>query len=288
MIHIIVNPTAGKKKLSVKNLAAVKQTFTDNNLPFTVYETQKKGDGKEICRRLTEAGERDIVVVGGDGTLHEVLNGMANPAECRLGLIPSGTGNDFALSANIPMNAVEAAKLIVRGETKETDYIYLDGQRCMNVCGLGMDVDVLERCNRGKMRGKLKYLKSLLSSLFSFKGYGVEVVADGYQKQHSALIAAACNGQAFGGGIRICPTAEIGDKKLNVVLVECIGGKIKIIKAFLELMKGNILSYPATTHFLADKVAFIPEKPVTVQLDGELYTNVKFEAEIRDGLQMFR
>lgn len=288
MFHIITNPIAGKKKLSVKNLEIVKNVFTQNGLDFNVHETAKKGDGQEICSRLTGEGETDLVVVGGDGTLHEVLNGIKDPTACRLGLVPSGTGNDFAYSAGISLNAEEAANLIVRGETKETDYIELDGKRCMNVCGLGMDVDVLERCNRGKMRGKLKYLKSLLASLFAFKGYNIKIEADGYEKEHSALIAAACNGQAFGGGIRICPTAEIDDKKLSVVLVDCIGGKLKIIKAFLQLMKGKILSYPATTHFLADKVSFIPEKPVTIQLDGELYTNVKFEAEIKGGLRMFR
>jgi diacylglycerol kinase family enzyme len=70
--------------------------------------------------------------------------------------------------------------------------------------------------------------------------------------------------------------------------VDCIGGVWKIIKAFLQLMKGNILNYPATTHFLCDKVRFIPENPCTVQLDGELYKDVDFDVKICTGLRFYR
>lgn len=288
MFHLIVNPIAGKKKKSLARLLDVERVFKENQIDYAVHQTRTKGDGEEIVKRLTGEGETDMIVVGGDGTLHEVLNGLADPSVCRLGLIPSGTGNDFAYSANIPLNAEEAAKIIVKGETKETDYIEVDGRRSMNVCGLGMDVDVLERCSRGRMKGKLKYVKSLVSSLFAFKGYKVKVENEERSEEHDSLIACVCNGKAFGGGIKICPVAEIDDGKLDVMLVDCIGGKLKLIKAFLTLMKGKIMSYPLVTHFLADKITFVPKAPTTIQLDGELYKNLRFEAKSCKGLKVFR
>lgn len=287
MLQIIVNPVAGKKK-TVKNLQIAERVFSERGIAYKVRKTAASGDGEKIARELSEQGEREFVVVGGDGTLHEVLNGLSDPSVCSLGLIPSGTGNDFAEALGIPLEAEKAALKIADGKPADVDYLQIGHRRSMNVAGIGMDVDVLERCQRGKMRGKLKYLKSLLTSLFAFKGYHVKIESEGRVEEHDALIAAVCNGSTFGGGIKICPDAQTDDRKMNVVLIDCIGGKWKIIQAFIQLMKGKVLSYPLTTHFLCDKVTFTPETPCTSQLDGELYKEISFEAEIKSGLKFFK
>ncbi len=287
MYHLIFNPKAGKKRAG-KNLAVVTRILEDRGLSYETHPTGGVHDAEAIARRLTSAGEQEIIVLGGDGTLHEVLNGITEPTLCRLGLIPSGTGNDFAGRMGIPLEADKAILKIIDGEPKPTDYLNVGGVRCMNVAGVGMDVEVLERCQRGKMKGKLKYLFSLIGSLFSFKGLPVVIESEGREEKHDALLAAACNGSRFGGGITICPAAEIDDGRINVVIVDCIGGKMKIIKAFMKLMKGKILEYPATTHFLCERACFSPDKPCTVQLDGELYPKLRFDVQIACGLQFYR
>ena len=229
----------------------------------------------------------DIVVVGGDGTVHEVLNGTGNISACRLGLIPSGTGNDFAVAAKIPMDAEAAAKLILDGEAKETNFLTVGGVRCMNIGGLGMDVDVLVRCKKGRVKGRIKYLLSLLQSLFAFKGYPIVIESGERRETHKALIAVACNGTQIGGGIRICPASVIDDGKIDVMAVECMG-KIQVIKAFLYLMKGKVLDYPAAEHFLCERVKITPASPCTVQLDGELYNGLDFDAKVESGLKIYR
>ena len=158
----------------------------------------------------------------------------------------------------------------------------------MNVGGIGMDVDVLERCNRGKLKGKIKYLMSLIQSLFSFKGLPILIESEGKEEKHDALIAAACNGTQFGGGIVICPTAVSDDHLIDVVVVDCIGGKWKIVKAFIELMKGRVLEYPLTTHFRCERVRFTTETPCTAQLDGELYEGLTFDVKVCKGLKFYR
>ena len=287
MYQIILNPVSGQRKAR-KNLRIVENVLKERNLSYAVHFSQGIRDAERIARELTSAGENEIIVLGGDGTLHEVLNGLLDPTLCRLGIVPSGTGNDFVESLGISKNVRQAIENIIDGEAKATDYIQVSDRRCLNVAGIGMDVDVLERCSRGKMKGKLKYLFSLLQSLFTFKGYPVVMECGENTERHDALIAAACNGTQFGGGIRICPTAVVDDRKLNVVLVECIGGKWKLIKALITLLKGKILSYPATTHFLCDRVVFRPDKPCTLQLDGELYTDIVFDAKICQGLKIYR
>ena len=287
MYCIIVNPNAGKGK-GKKNLKTVLKLFSERGAEYSVFETTRAGEAKEFSERLTSSGEQEIIVVGGDGTLHEVLNGLSDPSSCRLGLIPSGTGNDFAAAAGLPSNAAQAAEIILSGETKETDFLCVGGVRCMNVGGLGMDVDVLVRCKKGRfVKGKIKYLLSLLQSLFTFKGYEIEIESGERRETHKALIAVACNGTQIGGGIRICPASVIDDGKIDVMAVECMG-KAQIVKAFLYLMKGKVLDYPAAEHFLCERVKIVPSLPCTVQLDGELYDGLEFDARIECGLKMYR
>lgn len=307
MYHIIVNPTAGKKK-DRRNLEIVKGIFDKRGVNYCVYETAQVGDATKIATALTtparsevvseaavsgtESGRNalsstDIVVVGGDGTLHEVLNGIIDPAVCRLGLIPSGTGNDFAAAAGIPLDAGEAAELILDGKAKETDFLNVGGIRCMNVGGMGMDVDVLVRCKKGKIKGKIKYLLSLLQSLFTFKGYEITLEVEEKTQTRKALLAVACNGTQIGGGIRICPASVIDDGKIDVMAVDCLG-KMQIVKAFLYLMRGKVLDYPAADHYRCERVKVTPSLPCTVQLDGELYDGIDFDARIERGLRFYR
>lgn len=285
--HIIANPVAGKKK-ALKNLKTVEKVFEEHGKALEIHYSEKEKDATDICRSLTEQGENQIIALGGDGTLHEVLNGIVNPSECSLGCIPSGTGNDFAERIGLPLEAEKAAQLILETEAKPTDYLNVGGVRCMNVAGLGMDVDVLERCNRGRLKGKLKYLKSLLQSLFAFKGYTVRLQSDDLDETRDVLIAAACNGGLFGGGIKICPTADVSDGLMDAIVVDCIGGKWKIIQAFIELIKGKILEYPLAKHFRCKELTFTPKNACTVQLDGELYKDLSFKVKLEQGLKFYR
>lgn len=319
MYYIIANPKAGKRN-GKRNLEKVKRFFDERGAKYLVYETTRSGEATEIAAKLTASTKRvleeaaladggtaaendatfaacgadkarasftDIVIVGGDGTVHEVLNGIADVSSCRLGLIPSGTGNDFAEAANIPVKAEAAARLILDGEAKETNFLTVGGVRCMNVGGLGMDVDVLVRCKKGRVKGKLKYFISLLQSMFAFKGYRIVIESGERREEHKALIAVACNGTQIGGGIRICPAAVIDDGKLDVMAVECMG-KMQIVKAFFYLMKGKVLDYPSAEHFLCERVKIIPASPCTVQLDGELYDGLEFDAKVESGLKIYR
>ena len=286
MFHLIFNPVAGKKK-SNKKLAIVEKVLQERGVAYKLHQSCEVRDSERIARTLAEHGETDFIVLGGDGTLNEVLNGLVDPTACKIGLIPAGTGNDFAERMGISLDAKKAILRILDGEAKPVDYIDVSGTRSMNVAGLGIDVDVLDRCQRGRMRGKLKYLMSLIKSLFAFKGIRVKIESEGKEEERDVLICAVCNGAQFGGGIKICPPADPQDGLLDVIVVDCIGGKWKIVKAFIELMKGRVIEYPLTTYFRCEKVRFIPKKACPIQLDGELYQNHEFEAKVCHGLLFY-
>ena len=292
MFHLIVNPDAGKHK-TLRAARTVADYFNEKQQEYVIHEMTSKTllrtTVEELSQPRKEGEERtDIVIVGGDGTMHAVLNAITDVNAVNVGLIPAGTGNDFSASVQIPADAHKAAELILTCAPKDTDYLTVGGVRCMNVGGLGIDVDVLKRYNKSqKIHGKLKYLRCLIQSLLTYKGSDILIETDGKSEKHRAFFAVACNGGQFGGGIRICPAANPSDGLIDVCCVDMVRG-VKIVGAFIKLMKGEILQYPKTTHFRCKQVKFYMEGGATVQLDGELYDNLDFNAQIHSGLKFYR
>ena len=110
MHHIIANPHAGTRKI-LKIVNRLEQIFENAGFEYDVHYTTRVKDAEDTTREMYMHGERDFIVVGGDGTLHEVLNGLVDPTQCRLGLIPAGTGNDFAATVQIPEDVEKAAEI---------------------------------------------------------------------------------------------------------------------------------------------------------------------------------
>ncbi|MDE6411035.1 MAG: hypothetical protein K2L02_00665 [Clostridia bacterium] len=290
MLDIIVYQRTLKKK-GRKLLSSVESRLKENGTDYCVHIATRPGEAIELSKSLTEAGAKKIVVFGGDGTLNEVLNGMSDPSACELGLIPAGTGNDFSVAAKIP-KGLAALDLILNTEPKPTDYIQCDdGNRSINIAGMGIDVDILQRCARKKHGGnKSKYFFSLLSSLAHYKAIELEVSADGGEPVHyQSLIACVCNGSQFGGGIPMCPDAVIDDGKLELVVADC-PPRYKIPGALIKLMKGKILTLPITHRVSCTSARIItPSSESVAQYDGEIKACESLTVEIVSGkLKMFR
>ena len=286
MLHFIINPIAHTIKLK-RLCSLIEKKAEQAKREYLIHCTERIGHAGESAAELSRTPDTIIAVVGGDGTLHEVLNGIENFENVTLALVPCGTGNDFAEAIGIPSDLEKALDTVFFQEAKDTDWLQIGNKRSINVAGLGMDVDVLERCYRGRLKGKIKYLLSLLQSIFLFKGYEVEYTIGDETKRYNALFACACNGRQIGGGIRICPVADVQDGKLDFVFVHWHKG-VELIKSFLSLMRGKFLSSSRCEHILCDKVVIRPVERASCQLDGELYSDLSFEAEIKTGLKFIR
>lgn len=238
MFHFIVNPTARsvKRKRVIEKISSAMDKAGEK---YELHFTERKGHAGEYARELSENGECDIIAVGGDGTLHEVLNGITKTDNVTLGLIPCGTGNDFAVAADIPLKVEDAVNRILERKISLVNYIGIGDKKSINAAGCGMDVDVLHRSYSGKIQGKIKYLLSLIQSVFLFRGYPLTVEVNGEKKRHNALFACVCNGSQIGGGIKICPAAKIADGQLDLVVVDKLG--------FLFADKSVLVSYGGET-----------------------------------------
>lgn len=287
MLNIIVNPCASKGK-GEKLLHKAEELLISAGAEYRVFRTHEKGGARKFAQALTDAGETKIIAFGGDGTLNEVLCGVKDPSACELGLIPAGTGNDFAEAAGIPYG-LKALDCILKGEAKYTDYLqFSDGNRSMNIAGFGIDVDILERCEAKDSNKRNKYFKSLLASVSGYRGIDLTVELNGERTEYHALIAAVCNGKQFGGGIPFCPAAKIDDGKMDLVVVE-FPKRSKYWGELFRLMRGKLLTRKITHHVLCDKVSLIPSSPCRAQYDGELRALERMDAELISGkLKMFR
>lgn len=290
MLDIIVNPLAGGKKGKVmkKNLAAAEARLTERKIPYRLHFTQYEKHAITLTSELIDAGATDIIAMGGDGTLNEVLNGLKNFERIRFGLIPCGTGNDFANAAKIPTDVCKAIDLIIDGEAKFTDFMQLPGLRGINIIGMGIDVEVLERYCNLKHKNKIGYTKCLLGALTHLKFYNFTArFEDGEQRFHS-LLANVCNGQMYGGGISICPAAQIADGNLEFIAA-CDIKKSQVPSLLLKLKGGKILEQPCIRRRSVQSIEILPEFPMVLNVDGELYRDVEFKLNIvKDTLKMYR
>ncbi|MCD8201101.1 MAG: diacylglycerol kinase family lipid kinase [Clostridia bacterium] len=288
MYHLIFNGLAVKGKKS-KYVEKVKSVFDGAGLDYKVYVTERTGHASEMAKEITSSEDgATIIACGGDGTLHEVLNGVADISSCRLGLIPIGTGNDFAAACHLPKNVSDAAKMIISREPVFIDCIELSsGLRSVNAVGMGIDVDILQRAYRGRYRGRLKYIFATIRALVRFKGYKFTIEIDGKTSEHFGILTCLGNGRQIGGGIRLFPTYLLNDGYMVVNLTDFVS-RGKVIPQFLRIMAGNIEKLKAVTLVKAKKVRVTCDGPQrTIQAEGELYDGMPLEAEVVHGKLRF-
>lgn len=289
MYHLIVNGNARDEKAADK-LETVLHVFEIAGKEIEVHKTERAGHAKQIARDLTKDGAfAHLIAMGGDGTLHEVLNGITDVENCSLGLIPIGTGNDFAETAGIGMDVKTAAETIAFRAPTAIDFIELDsGLRSINAVGMGIDVDVLERTLTGKKTGRNKYFSAFMKSLRHYKPTEFTASWDGSEpRKYKGLIACLGNGRQIGGGIRLFPDAVIDDGYMDLFVVDYLS-RFKTLVAFLKLVTGKVNKVKEVTHVRCKTASLMPiSGQVTIQAEGEIYKNHPINAHIVAGKLKF-
>ncbi|MBR4954880.1 MAG: diacylglycerol kinase family lipid kinase [Clostridia bacterium] len=284
MIYFIINPMAGGGQGNGAR-AKIEEALAQSTLEYTICESEYQGHAVELARELSARDDcTGIVAVGGDGTFSEVLNGM--DVSKPLGLIPCGTGNDFASGAGISKDISNAIQAIISGKTAPLDYITVGDRRCLNITGAGFDVDILlrEAKYRKKIKSKITYYLALFVTVLSIKFRRCHlVIDDSIVVDRDLLIMVAANGRFFGGGMPMVPSAVTNDGIMDVLVVHKVP-YIVIPKLLFSFLKGNIEKQTKYIDiYRCKKLSCSIEGFDYIEVDGEVLKLLPTDIEIHSG-----
>ena len=279
MYDIIVNPTGGKGK-SLKALKQVEKILSDHKQEYKIHNTERPGHATEIAAELTKKPGVKLIVLGGDGSFNEVLNGISDFGNVTLGIVACGTGNDFIRASGHPRKIKDAMDVILKGETGYIDYIDVGSRRCLNVAGAGMDVDVLIRYAEMKaFHGKIKYYASLFDTLAHVKWHKLRITIDGKSMDKSVFMIGVGNGTCIGGGMPICPNAKVDDGLLSIVIVNEMK-KSRIPVELPGFLSGKHIKKDYTEEYSGKEVRIEVLDEGKIELDGEVIDDKVLDCKV--------
>lgn len=283
-VLLIVNPCAGHR--SRRDIAGeVRDVFTASGWGVETRPTPGPGTAGMLARQGAEEGFDAVFACGGDGTLSQVVSGLLDTG-VPAGIIPTGTGNDFARTLELPLDPVEAAERYLAGCAAPCDLFRVDDGRCwvVNIVGVGFDARVARRVNqRSRLTGGLiAYLSCVAAELVVHRPTEVSISIDGDRWEGSALLVAVANSRSYGAGMMIAPHAQIDDGLLDVVLVEHISRSC-FAASFPRVMRGTHLSLPFVHTWRGSRVSIETDEPSPVLIDGDLSGETPVNVEVADG-----
>ncbi len=239
-----------------------------------------------------------MVVLGGDGTINEVVNGLVDDQgpvqpELRLGIIPRGTGADFVRTLGIPHDLDAALAQFAQGRVREVDVAKVRfrdfaGQDAVrffvNEAEIGMGAAVCQEVNRSSKRlgGRLSFLRGILVTMFRYPDHWVTLTLDDAQPWRIRLNNAwLANGQYSGGGIRMAPRARLDDGLLDVVAIAHAPLMEKIVR-MRKLRSGEFIDQPTVTYLTARRIEARSEATVPIEVEGEPIGTLPATFEVLD------
>ena len=285
-VHVILNPTAGggrAAKLSPRLLPGIVERFGDN---YTLDVTGRAGDATASARRAIEAGATLVIAVGGDGTIHETVNGffkdreMLNPA-CELGIVDCGSGSGLAQSLGLPSSLEQQLDLIARQDSCAIDLgrvvvHSVDGGKVERIfaseCQVGIGGAVVAEV--GSMHkllgGTLAYGLGSIKQAFRCKGQPMTVELGDNEKVSRGLLGLSIgNGNSIAGGMKLTPAAQLNDGLFDVLLMHDMSIPARLWN-FVKIYRGTHIYSPHVSIFRSGRIAIESESPAPVSADGEL------------------
>lgn len=316
--HIIANPASGSGRGS-KVAERIKKILDKHHFPHQFYYTQQAGEERLTTQKLLketllpwdEAYIENsdmlfplLVVIGGDGTLHQVVSEVqqVNEQQIPIAYIPAGSGNDFARSLDFPKEPEKVFWQIAgTSRPQELTVIHYHEQIqneagvAINNVGIGLDAAIVYAANHSAAKsnlnkfnmGSFSYIAAILNVLFRQKGFPILVECNGHQLSFSkAFLCTTTNHPYFGGGVSIAPTATIKDNKLDFVLVERVA-MFKIFWLILLLTRKKHMKSRYFHHISTAKIRIISTIPQHGQEDGEEMGKRSFDLTLTTAKQLF-
>ncbi len=264
---VVINPQSGNGRGSV----VAKEVTSHLSAKKVPYQTLAAGSARElsgeISQRLSHQEFLGVIAVGGDGLAHLVLQHCV-PHRVPFCVIPAGTGNDFVRSLGWSLEKIEPLlDRVLSTQATPVDLGNVDSEWFGAILSTGFDSVVNERANALSWpKGPQRYNLAIALELTRFKPIEYEITYDSKVLRTEAMLVAIGNGKSYGGGMNVCPQAQLDDGLFDVVLLEPVS-KIEFIRVFPKVYSGSHISHPAVKSFRAEKVSINAD--AVAYADGE-------------------
>jgi diacylglycerol kinase (ATP) len=234
-------------------------------------------DGGDLTQQALQAvadGVDRLVVGGGDGTMHLVVQALAGTS-CSLGVLPMGRGNDYAAALGVPDVMMDAVDLALTGETTRIDLGQAGSEWFAFYAGVGFDSET-SRTAEAHPRwwpDAITYNVAVVRTLFGYRPPHARIEFEGGEFEGEVMFATACNGPQFGGGMKIAPEADLMDGLLDLVIVRAVG-KVELLRIFPTVYRGAHVGHPAVSIHRTPWVRVHFEPTMLLGSDGELIGTV--------------
>ena len=266
MWALVINPVAGQGKGATVG-TYVAGYLNSRGIKYEIIIGRSGLDQADSLQRFLDRNPdcSGVIAVGGDGLLHLVLQKIT-PAQVPLALIPAGTGNDFVRTLGWSPDDVDAILQTVLSEKPQSvDLGLVDGEWFAAILSTGFDSIVNEKANTMSWpKGPMKYNVAIAIELPRFAPRQYEIVLDDRTISTQAMLIAVANGRSYGGGMLVCPHADIADGYFDVMVLHPVS-KLEFIKVFPRVFKGTHITHPA--------VEIVRSKSVKISSDAVAYAD---------------
>lgn len=290
---VILNPAANRGKMHEYRLLARQKAAAEG---ARYRETTRTGEAEELARQAASEG-CPLVVVGGDGSVHEVVNGLlASGQRVPLGIVAAGSGNDFAWNTlHLPRDPAEALERAFHGRVVDVDAGRVNERYFANAFSVGIDADIAVAAQGLKrwplMSGsRLYYTSSLKQLLFGYQCcpyLSVKLDECEWMDVSRYVLLAVSNGPTYGGGFRINPTADHCDGWLHICAIR-YAPLARALQLLPVVKRGEHTGIAEAYFFQAKKVQIESQQPVNIQMDGETSCARSYRAEVLAGALQVR
>ncbi len=285
--YLAVNPHGGLKK-GLGILDAVRPILEDGGAELTVLETEYAGHARDYANEVDYEGYDGFCAIGGDGTMHEVVNGMLKRQDGQIlpiGLVTGGTGNSFMHDLDC-LDPELAAKRILTGRLRPVDIAMVDANGEIyfgfNIVGWGMPTDINELAEKMRWLGGQRYNIASIIEVLKYKQRLAKLIIDGNTVVGDFGFILGCNTIHTGKGMKMAPLAQLNDGMIDLIIARK-ASRTKLLRLFPKLFSGAHVGDPIVEYRQVKEFSIIPQEDNILNIDGEMIGSTPIHVSMMPG-----
>jgi|TARA_B110001454_G_scaffold91870_1_gene87588 YegS/Rv2252/BmrU family lipid kinase len=282
---ITVNPHGGKK-LGPRLLNRVKPLFEAKGIELFVVETTFAGHAKELANQLNITEYDGFIGIGGDGTLHEIINGMLSRHDGRkipIGIIPGGSGNSYMHDLQLT-DPLKAAKAIINEKTRALDTAKVEVNHIIkysnNMIGWGLVTDVGNKAEHFRWLGTNRYTILSVVEVLRHKSRPATLIMDDKKIEDEFIFIIACNSIHVGKGMKMAPKARLDDGLIDLIVIRSGVSRTRLLQVLPKLFDGSHINEPELEYYQTSQFSLIPETDEILNIDGEIMGSTPIQVNV--------